>query len=106
MSAGSAELSGAQGVREFHVRAAPWKSRGSSPPSPSRGGKLLPERLSGGRSRSARWGGARHLGFHCRGGAERTLDAAERVQELAKEGPRLSALGARTGTSGRHRNCL
>lgn len=41
------------------------------------------------------------MGFHSRGGAERTADATERVQELAKEGPGLSALGARTGTSGR-----
>ena len=35
------------------------------------------------------------MGLHSRGGA------AESVQRLAKEGPRLSALGVQTGTPGR-----
>lgn len=51
------------------------------------------------------------MGLHSRNWGEKTGDAAGSVQGLAKEGPRLSALGTGTGTSGRprrtrHRNCV
>lgn len=68
-------------------------------------GKVLPGiLLSGGRSRSACWGGARHVGLHSRGGARRRGTRLEVCRGWRRRVPRLSALGTGTHTSGRPRD--
>ena len=68
---------------------------------PAERGKVLPGiLLSGGRSRSACRGGARHVGLHSRGGARRR-GTRLKVCRGWRRVPRLSASGTRTGKSGR-----
>lgn len=60
---------------------------------PTERGKVFPRiLLSGGRSRSACWGGARHVGLHSRGGARRRGTRLKVLQGLAK-GPPVVSVG-------------